>query len=83
VSVCNKNTELFTTTDADTLFESLIEAATISGIKCKVSGTTYKVKMTKDIEDGSELKITASILSAGDKNCLEFIKNEGNKVHFF
>ena len=82
ISIARKNTELFSTADADTLLENLVQAATTQGIKCNVAPNTYKVKMVNDIEDGSCLRLTAKILKTGEGNCVEFSKNEGNKFYF-
>lgn len=92
IKVANKNTELFIDTDADTILSLLVEAGNKDlSVKCEVSKTTYKVKMTKDIkikqEDGKvlleTLKMTVNILKVDDKtNCLEFTKSEGNAMYF-
>jgi hypothetical protein len=71
--VCNRNTELFSSQDPDTLFNSLIDAAEKQAINCQVHESQYKAKMMVDLPDGSKLKITAKFLKVDDQEvCIEF-----------
>jgi len=81
--VVNKNTEVFSTYDPDTLLDTIVDFAEKQGFKYEVAKDKYKVKL--EILLGEEkIDITAKISKAtADKYCLEFNRTGGDSILFF
>lgn len=81
--IVNKNTELFSTYDADTLFETILDFAEKQGYKFQASPDKYKAKI--EILLGEEVvDITAKVTkAAADKNVVEITRTGGDSILFF
>lgn len=81
--VVNKNTDLFSTYDADTLLDTIVDFAEKQGYKYEVAKDKYKVKV--EILLGEEVvDITAKITKvAADKNAVEITRTGGDSILFF
>lgn len=79
----NKNTELFSTSDADTLLDTIVDFAEKQGYKYQVAKDKYKVKL--EILLGEEkIDISAKISkAAADKYCIEFNRTGGDSMLFY
>jgi len=62
VRIVHKNTEFFSTYDADTLFSVLTTFATDQGFTCDVSKDKYKAKIHILLESGESVDLTARVL---------------------
>jgi len=72
--VC-KNTEFFSTYDAEVLLSNLIQFADAQGFKCDVSKDKYKVKISVLLDEGETVDLVSRILKVDDeKVCMEFSK---------
>jgi len=85
VRVINKNTELFSTYDPDTILETILDYLKEMGYdKFTVSKDKYKVKLqfiNKEQEQG-EMKV--EILKADEKKvCIDFTKLDGDSLVFY
>jgi len=83
IRVVNKNTELFSSYDADTLLDTICDFAEKQGYKFEVAKDKYKIKL--EILLGEEkIDITAKITkAAADKYCIEFNRTGGDSILFF
>ena len=79
----NKNTELFSTEDPETLLNAVIDFADKQGYKYEVSKDKYKVKI--EILLGEEkIDLTAKISKVDpNKYCLEINRTGGDQIVFF
>lgn len=81
--IVSKNTEFFSTYDAETLLATLAEYADAKGAKIDVSDCKYKAKLSF-LTDEDRVDMTARILKVDDeKVCLEFNRTSGDQLQFF
>ena len=81
----NKNTELFSTEDADTILDTLIDYADKNGFKdYTVAKDKYKVKLPYISAQGEKVNIKVEI-SKVDSNtvCVDFTKEDGDSLVFY
>jgi len=81
--VINKNTEMFSSYDPDTLLDTIVDFAEKQGFKFDVAKDKYKVKF--EILLGEEkIDMTIKISkAAADKYCIEINRTGGDSMLFF
>lgn len=74
---------MFSSYDADTLLDTIVDFAEAQGYKYVVAKDKFKVKL--EILCGEEkVELTAKISKAGvDKYCIEFNRTSGDSMLFF
>jgi serine/threonine protein kinase len=86
VRLIAKQTELFSTFDADTLLEELIKLSETMALSHEVAKDKYKIKMEFMVGEGkkaSHLTMTAKILKVDEERvCIDFQKSEGDVFTF-
>ncbi len=79
----HKNTEMYSTYDADTLLAVLDEMTEVLGAKMDVADDKYKVKLNIAMPTGTiEMKVRILKVKEG-LNCLEFSRVSGDQLEFF
>lgn len=84
VRVINKNTELFSTAEADAILETILNYIEDMGYdKYTVSKDKYKIKLHFITKEGEEGEMKIELLQAGEnKVCIDFTKAEGDYLTF-
>jgi len=84
VKIVNKNTELFSLFDAETLWTALLEFVESQGIKHEMAKDKYKMKLQILIPEGDRIDMTVKVLKVDhEKVCLEFSRTGGDQLIFF
>jgi len=82
--MANKNTELFSKQDPDTIFAALISCAEKQGINYQESKDKYKIKLNFQLPDDSEVQVLTRILRVNeDTVCVEFTKTKGDVMKYY
>jgi len=69
VRIIQKQTELFSTFDADVIFEALTEIATLKCLNYEIAKDKYKIKMAFLVGEGAKeqnIVVTAKLLKVDD-----------------
>lgn len=85
VRAVNKNTELFSTEDADKILDTLLDYAHKNGFKnYTVADDKYKVKLPFISAQGEKVIIKVEISNVdSEKVCVDFSKGEGDSLVFY
>lgn len=83
IRIVNKNTELFSTEDADVLLDTIVDFADKQGYKYQVAKDKYKVKVEMLLGE-EKIDLTAKISKVdATKNCIEINRTGGDQLVFF
>jgi len=88
VGVIEKKTELFSTFDADAIFQVIEELAEQNALSHETAKDKYKIKMMFLVGEGKKahnVDLTVKLFNVSDKNkiCIDVQRNGGDVFAFF